>query len=251
MNVRTIDIAMPTYESGNIVESSLRAAKQSSANAPIEINSLTVVDNNSTDGTPQIIRDVAHEFGWDICLIRQETSLPEARQILIKEAESDWFLFLDDDAIVSHSYLSDLIDAISPLTGAIQGKKASIDRPPAKWVHRRSMRAGTHATLIRHDAVAGVDFPRDLVVLEDEFLRRYVENQRSYLWIFNHQATFEHENQLRHSPGGWREGYLAGKYDLRPSYRVMVDVPASIKALNNPIPQIKRTSGYIAGKLLQ
>ncbi|MDB2262451.1 glycosyltransferase [Halorubrum ezzemoulense] len=248
MNIQKIDIAMPTYESGDVVESSLKAVRDSLTDTHVDVGNLIIVDNNSTDHTPQKIQAIANDFGWELNLIEEETRLPEARQILIEEVETEWFLFLDDDAIVTESYLSDLIDAISPLTGAVQGKKSTDNRSPAEWVHRRSMRGGTHATLIRRKAVAGVEFPTDLVVLEDEYLRRYVENEQSYLWIFNHQAIFEHENQHRHSVG-WREGYLAGKYNLRPSYRVLVDIPASVKALTNPTNQIKRTAGYIVGKI--
>jgi len=250
MDVGSVDIAMPTYESSNVIETSLKAAKRSFENSSIEVNNLIVVDNHSSDGTPRKVQSLADDFRWNLDLIQKKSSLPVARQTLINNVETDWFLFLDDDAIVTPSYLSDLTDAISPLTGAVQGKKAGNDRSPASWVHRRSMRGGTHATLVRHAAADGVDFPLDLVVLEDEFLRRYIENDQLYLWVFNHQATFEHENQFRHFPGGWQEGYLAGKYDLRPSYRVLVDIPASIKALNNPRHQVERTVGYIAGKLL-
>jgi glycosyltransferase involved in cell wall biosynthesis len=249
MDSSTVDIAMPTYESGDIVESTLRAVEESFSNSAFEINRLIVVDNCSEDGTADKISDICDEFDWERKIICERTSLAEARQILIEEVRTEWFLFLDDDAIVSPEYISKLTDSVAPLTGAVQGRKSANSRSNADWTHRRSIRGGTHATLIRHAAVAGIEFPPDLNVLEDEYLRRYVENERSYLWIFNHQAIFDHRNQGRH-PVGWTEGYLAGKYGLIPAYRILVDLPASIKARNNPLSQLKRMSGYASGKVV-
>lgn len=241
-----IDVAMPTYHSEPVIELSLGALERSVSNSPITINQLVIVDNHSADGTVSIAERRAEEFGWESTIIEKSTSLPEARAVAIDTVETEWFLFLDDDVVVSESYLPDLLAGVSPLTGGVQGRKTTETRQPSTWVHYRSTRGGTHATLLRHDAVSDIQIPADLEVLEDEYIRQHVENERSLLWVFNHQAVFHHENQMRHSIG-WKEGYLGGKYGLTPGYRLLIDAAASVLDGQNPVPHCTRTAGFVVG----
>lgn len=241
-----IEVAMPTSDSAGVLDGALRALATSSDTSNVPITRLVIVDDVSTDGTREIAEANADENGWDLRIVSRPTTLPEARELAIATVEAEWFLFLDDDVRVSPRYLARLRDAVGPLVGAVQGRKNARTEPNSAWVRRRARRGGTHATLCRHEAVDGVSFPSDLVVLEDEYLRRYVEDN-GFLWVFNHQAWFHHASQHRH-PIGWREGVLAGKYGLKPFHECALTVPFAAATGQNPVPHAKRAAGWLAGR---
>ncbi len=242
-----IDVAMPTHRSEPVIGETLDCLSRAERESAIEIEQLVLVDDNSADGTLAVAHDRSEEHGWTLTEIVAETSLPEARKRAIRAVTADWFLFLDDDVRLTEHYLDHMLDAVAPLVGGIQGRKVSRTENPSDWVQRRSRRAGTHATLLRRDAVEGVSFPPDLHVLEDEYLRRYVES-RGNVWVFNHRARFEHANQERH-PIGWQEGYLGGKYDLSRFQDVALNVPFAALTGRNPLPHARRATGWLAGRL--
>jgi|GEM_PF-3927120 len=247
MSVGRIDVAIPTHESAAVLGGTLDALATSDRESAVSVDRLVVVDDASTDATRDVVREQADEYGWELALVTRPTTLPEARELAIDRVETEWFLFLDDDVRVGTHYLDRLTDAAAPGVGAIQGRKADRSEPASDWVRRRARRGGTHATLLRTAAARGVSFPADLHVLEDEFLRRHVES-RGYLWVFNHRARFVHASMDRH-PIGWQEGYLAGKYALKPFHEVALNVPFTAASGRNPVPHARRAVGWLAGRL--
>jgi glycosyltransferase involved in cell wall biosynthesis len=240
-----IDVCMPTWNSAELLGGTLDFLSIAEASSQVVVNQLIVVDNDSDDETLDIAEQKAEKSDWKRNLISTRSSLPEARKIAIKNVETDWFLFLDDDVRISKTYLTNLSEATAPIIGAIQGRKESRTESNSDWVRRRGRRAGTHATLIRHDAVAGIQYPDDLYVLEDEYTRRFVDNSE-YLWIFNHQARFTHASTERHQIG-WQEGYLGGKYGLSKFHNVALNVPYAAFTRRNPSPHVKRMVGWVWG----
>lgn len=240
-----VDVAMPTHESADVLGETLDQLAAVESDCGVGVNRLVVVDDESTDDTRAVVRERADRHGWPIRLVTSETSLPEARELLVELVETEWFLFLDDDVRLDERYLDRLAAAAAPGVGGVQGRKESRDESPTDWVRRRARRGGTHATLVRTAAARSVDFPDDLHVLEDEYLRRHVE-ARGYLWVFNHTAEFSHANQYRH-PIGWQEGYLAGKYGLKPFHEVALNVPFAAADGRSPVPHAKRAAGWLAG----
>lgn len=241
-----IDIAMPTTESADVIGTTLDVAATAVENAGVSVGRLVVVDDESDDATLAIAGERADEYGWDTALVSEPATLPAARERAIGLVETEWFWFLDDDVRVRADYVSRLLDAIAPAVGAVQGRKADRTEHPSDWARRRARRGGTHATLVRHDAVADVVIPDDMAVLEDEYLRRQTE-ANGYKWFFHPHARFEHANQKRH-PIGWTEGYVGGKYGLQPFQTVALNVPFAAVTGRNPLPHAKRTAGWIAGR---
>lgn len=241
-----LDVLIPTKNSENVIRASLSHLYSSVERSDASINKVMVSDS-SNDNTPRVIKQFSNNRNWNLEIEKDESSLPEARQKLINRASTEWFLFLDDDVMIDRHYLDTILQSISPAVGAIQGKKRSSPYSASIWVHRRSLRGGTHCTLIRSAAVDGINIPSDLSVMEDEYIRRFVEEKKDYIWLFNHQAYFEHKNQERHTIG-WEQGYLEGKYDLKDSYRVKLDILASIKSLNKPLGYFMRLAGYYFGR---
>lgn len=240
-----IDVCMPTWNSSKVLGRTLTLLAAAESSSDININNLIVVDNESSDDTLTIAGGKAEEHSWGEVFILRSTNLPEARQTGIKYVETEWFLFLDDDVRISERYLEEVSRSIAPAVGAIQGRKTSRTESNSDWVRRRARRGGTHGTLIRHDSIAGIQYPSDLCVLEDEYSRRVVEDS-GYLWIFNHQAKFTHASMDRH-PIGWQEGYLGAKYGLSTFDTVALNVPYAVVTLRNPVPQFQRMLGWIWG----
>ena len=257
----SIDVCIPTFNSGNVLEGTLDRLKCAEDYCSIKISTLRVTDNKSTDSTTNILEEVTDEYGWGLDLEKTESSLPEARQSLISRVKSDWFLFLDDDVRLSEDYFELMFSCMAEGIGAIQGRKKSkqqtssndqrlindVPTKPTEWVRKRSFRGGTHATLIRKEACEDIKFPCDLVVWEDEYLRRHIESS-GYLWIFNHQALFSHANQERHPPS-WTEGYLQAKYNLRPFWHVCLNLPYAILTGKSPIGYMLMIVGYVCAWL--
>lgn len=241
-----IDVAMPTKESGDVLEETLACAAAAFDYADVSVNRLVVVDDESEDGTVEAVRRHADDNGWPLALVSEPTSLPAARERAIALVESEWFLFLDDDVRVREDYVARQLDAIAPAIGAVQGRKEGRSEHPSDWIRRRARRGGTHATLIRHEAVDGVEIPEGVAVLEDEYLRRRVESN-GYRWFFHPFARFEHDCQERH-PIGWTEGYVGGKYGLQGFQTAVLNVPFAAATGRNPLPHAKRAVGWIAGR---
>lgn len=241
-----LTVCIPTKDSGNILDTTLTHLLRAVDETPVTVAKLVIVDDESDDATVDIAKEHAQSAGWEIETIVEPTTLPEARNRAIEMVETDWFLFLDDDVRLSEDYLETLQAAIAPLVGGVQGRKTSRTEAPSDWVRRRSRRGGTHATLIRREAVADACIPADLHILHDEYLRRIVE-WNDYLWVFNHQARFDHANQDRH-PIGWREGYEGGRYGLSQFHDLALNVPFAAATGRNPLPHAKRAAGWIVGR---
>ncbi|WP_225334354.1 glycosyltransferase family 2 protein [Halomicrobium urmianum] len=243
-----IDIAMPTKESADVIEQTLERAAAAIDRSAASVNQLIVVDDESVDETRELAREAAETHGWDATVVSESMPLPAARRRAIDLVETEWFWFLDDDVRVRADYVERLLDAVAPAVGAVQGRKASRSEHPSDWVHSRSRRGGTHATLIRREAVADVQIPSDVAVLEDEYLRRWIESG-GYAWFFHAHARFVHDCQERHQIG-WTEGYVGGKYGLQSFQTVAMNVPYAAATGRDPMPHLKRAAGWIAGSIV-
>jgi glycosyltransferase involved in cell wall biosynthesis len=244
----TIDVCMPTFESAAVIDETLEQLATAAADTDIDIDRLVVIDNMSDDGTHACLQRAADDHDWTLAFERKPLSLPAARERAIDAVSTDWFLFLDDDVRLSPSYFEPVTEWTGcARVGAIQGRKQSRQNHPADWIRRRVRRGGTHATLLRTDAVRGVSIPADVAVLEDEFLRRCVESN-GYRWVLEPEAVFEHDCQDRH-PIGWTEGYVGGKYGLSQPQTVGLNVPFAAATGRNPLPHAKRLAGWVAGRL--
>jgi glycosyltransferase involved in cell wall biosynthesis len=239
---------MPTYQSEPVIARTLDHLTESLQVADLELGRLIIVDNESDDGTIDTIESVSEEYGWETDVTRRESSLPAAREMVIANVETEWFLFLDDDVRIAPDYLETQLECIAPRVGAVQGRKASNTETPHQWVRRRVNRGGTHATLLRRQAVSDLDLPDDLVVLEDEFIRQHVTEQ-GYLWLFDHQAEFDHESMERHSID-WQQGYLAGKYDLLPGYVLLMAIGEAMVSDKRLLPRVERLFGWAGGRVV-
>jgi len=243
----SLTIAMPTTNSAAVIGETLNRAADALANAGVGDVQLHIVDDDSDDRTTEIAREHALDHEWVADIDSEPTTLPEARQRLIDGCDTEWLWFLDDDARADADYLQRLEAVIGPETGAVQGRKHKrSDEPSSHWLQYRSRRGGTHATLVRHEAVAGIDIPADLHVLEDEFIRRHVESQ-AFVWQFNPHAYFEHDNQDRHSMD-FQRGYLGGKYGLMRLRWTALSVPLALVSSLDTVGYASALAGWFYGR---
>jgi glycosyltransferase involved in cell wall biosynthesis len=244
-----LTVCIPTKDSADVLNGTLTHLEVAVDAAPVTLSKLVIVDDESADGTVPIVCEYANAACWETEAIVEPSTLPQARERAIDAVDTEWFLFLDDDVRLSEVYLAHQAEWMDcDRVGAVQGRKTSRTEPAADWIRRRSRRGGTHATLFRTAVADDVEFPRELRVLEDEYLRQYVEAQ-GYRWVFEPEARFEHDCQERH-PIGWEEGYLGGKYGLSAFHDVALNVPFAAATGRNPLPHAKRALGWIAGSVL-
>lgn len=106
---------------------------------------LIVVDNNSTDKTPGILKafTAAHPELPVRCVLETRQGLSNARNRGMEEARGDVFVFLDDDSLVEGDYLRSLGEylTLNPQADAFGGRiKPLFDEcPRPRWLCRWSM----------------------------------------------------------------------------------------------------------------
>lgn len=76
---------------------------------------LLIVDNASTDGTAQMVESLSRQHPQVRYLYERELGLSKARNLGIQQSLGQLVVFLDDDAVVSKTWLYDIS---SPLTGS-------------------------------------------------------------------------------------------------------------------------------------
>ena len=84
-----------------------------------------IVVDASTDGTPDLVRDLRPER---TAILQDPGSIPEARQLGLEAAETEWVLFTDADMSFGPDYWTEweALD-LGPRVGAVQGGKYSAD----------------------------------------------------------------------------------------------------------------------------
>jgi len=105
---------------------------------------LVVVDNNSVDQTQAECERFAHDYPQVKYryLLETQQGLSYARNRGIQEAQGDWFVFLDDDAMVGEDYLGQLHELLAayPQAAAFGGPITPFfEQGEPKWLSRWSM----------------------------------------------------------------------------------------------------------------
>jgi len=174
-----IDVVVLTKNSERQFERCLSAIY---GNVPV--NRLIVVDGNSTDKTLEILGKFEKRYG-NVVLIQNIESRGYARQIGIKNVETEWFMFVDSDAILCKGWFEKAKALISEKVGAIWGIEiwSGIRNPNVQKLFLKvtrkifEYRGGTHDLLVRHKAVKDIAIPKDLHVFEDAFIKKWIDEK--------------------------------------------------------------------------
>ena len=100
-----VSVVIPTYNRKPILEKCLTALEQQQLGGELERYEVVVVDDGSTDGTPDWLRQNATRFSH-VRLIEQAHGGPaEGRNRGVAYAEGDVVVFIDSDLVVTPSFL--------------------------------------------------------------------------------------------------------------------------------------------------
>jgi len=116
-------IIIPAYNEEKYLPRTLISAKE--ALAKIELSGeIIVVDNNSTDKTPEIAR----KYGVKV-IFEEYNQISRARNAGARAANGNYFVFLDADTILSPDVLSAALSNLSTGNCCGGGCKIKLDRP--------------------------------------------------------------------------------------------------------------------------
>jgi len=222
-----IDIIMITKNSVEpCLDESLTSIEDAARQANI-IPRLIVVDGGSTDGTIETVE--RHSEKTKLITLFDDGNRATARQRGIEHVTSKLFAFIDSDVVLTQEWFSQMIPYFEdPKVGAVWG--AAIQTAPirrkyfeamAKLYGKRPLdmmksygeqRGCLHDTMIRTEAVKDIKIPPHLHVMEDHFVRSYLEN-KGWDWVST-DKPFVYHNMGEDSPDnaymdayyGWKLG---------------------------------------------
>ena len=176
-----VDVVIITKNSERMLNACLRAVY---GNVPV--NRLIVVDGYSTDNTLEIVRQFQKEHG-NVLVIQDKGTRATARQKGIDRVETEWFMFVDSDAVLCKDWFKKAERYLGENVGAVWGIEVwSTIRNPVMLkmfllVTRKifDLRGGTHDTLIRTELVKDIEIPKILHVFEDAYIKDWI-TQKGY-----------------------------------------------------------------------
>lgn len=108
-----ISVVIPTYNRRDILEKCLRSLDCQNACSDIDEYEVVVVDDGSTDGTPDWLRSSAGAFSR-VRLIEQSHGGPaEGRNRGVADARGDVIVFIDSDLVVTPTFLASHAQALA------------------------------------------------------------------------------------------------------------------------------------------
>lgn len=188
-----VDVAVLTKNSAQTIERCLNSVYKN-----VPVNRVIVVDGYSTDNTMEILRRFQEEHG-NIILIRDEGTRGDARQRAIEEVDTEWFMFVDSDAILCDKWFDKAKKFMKKDVGAVWGIEIwpVIKNPRLLRLFKRitmrnfQTRGGTHDLLTRHEAVEDIQIPRNLHAFEDAYIKEWI-TKKGYKVISTYQPYCIH-----------------------------------------------------------
>jgi len=192
---KEIDVVMLTYNSEKYLKQVLDSIYRE-----IPVHHLIIVDGYSTDQTLKIIRQYPN-----VKIIQTKANLGKCREIGIKTVDTEWFAFVDSDVVLSRGWLNTIRKYVNDGVGAVEGLDILMSPQRRAWqigmqkfrqkrrkkLDTSKIRAFTGDTLIRTEAVKGINIPKNLNVFEDQYIRNYIE-QKGYRWVKTREYICKH-----------------------------------------------------------
>jgi len=179
-----VDVVIITKNSEHILSECLKSVYKN-----VPVNRLIVVDGGSTDKTLAIMREFQKKHG-NILVLQDRGTRATARQKGIDHVKTEWFMFVDSDAVLCKDWFKKAEIHLGQNVGAIWGIEvwSTIQNPVLLktflWITRKifDLRGGTHDTLIRTDLVKDIEIPKFLHVFEDAYIKDWI-TQKGYKLI--------------------------------------------------------------------
>jgi glycosyltransferase involved in cell wall biosynthesis len=179
-----VDVVIITKNSEHMLSECLKSVYKN-----VPVNRLIVVDGGSTDKTLEIVHEFQKKHG-NILLIPDRGNRATARQKGINQVKTEWFMFVDSDAVLCKDWFKKAEKYLGQNVGAVWGIEvwSTIQNPVVLkiflWITRKifDLRGGTHDTLIRTDLVKDIEIPKILHVFEDAYIKDWI-TQKGYKMI--------------------------------------------------------------------
>src|SRR3972149_9876612 len=110
--MQAIDGVVLTKNSDHLLDKCLASIYEN-----VPVGNLIVVDGFSTDETLKIVGKVNHEHG-NVEVLQVNGSRARAREAGIRQVETDWFMFVDSDVILSRDWFKKAQRSVKNDTGA-------------------------------------------------------------------------------------------------------------------------------------
>jgi glycosyltransferase involved in cell wall biosynthesis len=114
-----ISLVICTYNRSDLLDHCLRACSELQSDP--EVFEVLVIDNRSTDATPQIVQNWEGNVVGLRCIREEKQGLSHARNRGIEEAQSDWIYFIDDDAKVAPDFIERALACIEEVKPLVFG----------------------------------------------------------------------------------------------------------------------------------
>jgi glycosyltransferase involved in cell wall biosynthesis len=173
----SIDVALLTLNSDRKLRECLDSVYQN-----VPVNRLIVVDGFSTDRTIPIIEEYNAKYG-NVVIVQEKGTRGSARQTAIELVETEWFMFVDSDVVLSKNWFTEAWKLVGEDVGAVWGIEIwsvlrdsdvlpIFERITIKIFEKRG---GTHDLLVRRKAVEGINIPFELHTYEDGYIKKWIE----------------------------------------------------------------------------
>jgi glycosyltransferase involved in cell wall biosynthesis len=171
-----VDVVIITKNSERMLNECLNAVYEH-----VPLNRLIVVDGYSTDRTLEIVSEFQKKHG-DVLVIQEKGTRGTARQKGIDQVKTEWFMFVDSDAILCKDWFKKAEKYLDQNVGAVWGIEvwSTIHNPAILKLFLRitrkifDLRGGTHDTLIRTGLVRDIKIPKVLHVFEDAYIKDWI-----------------------------------------------------------------------------
>lgn len=205
-----VDVIIPTWNSARTLGQTLESVE-----TEIHPSRTIIIDRDSEDGTIEIARS------HGCVVLRDLVSLGSARMKGIRESNTEWIVFIDDDIRVASNFLVRMERFIDDDTGAICSPCISVVEPHrsvflADFEHKFDKkdsftlnpmdRGHTNATLVRRNLILDLDIS-DMNAWEDwAITQRVIESGKKWLVVkvysdHNHRAADLWEKDSWNSAG--------------------------------------------------
>ena len=224
-----LDVVMPTLNSVSRIGEEVFRKVLRRVFTEIPVNRLIVVDDRSKDETLDVLKE------FDVTILNGTGSLGKAREIGIRNVETEWFYFVDDDNLVLRKFHERMWRYADEKTGMIfanaiipfdnyMTRYESIVGKFRKALGLKEVvesRGYTGATLVRTEALKQIEIP-EIARQEDKFIKNYCE-QHGWLVKYASDVVVLHLNQdLPNYKTEYLEGYGLAKLRAISQNRMLI-----------------------------
>lgn len=160
-------VIVPTRNRAMLLQSALRSLEhQSVSNDEFEV---IVVDNGSTDATPEVCREFARRLQL-VYLRETEPGLHAGRHAGMLAARTDLLMFADDDIQAGEAWVETVVRAFEdPSVGLVGGNNLpDFESPPPSWLERWWQREDGTRRFIGHLSI--LDFGQGRFEIDPGFV---------------------------------------------------------------------------------